>query len=98
MGVTFITVAVILSVVFTVLLVDARDRVRAAEAEKLQVGERAFSRFEAQRQRDQLVAISALSENSTLKAPERWFVSAKVTFVPPSPATFVIWRNGLFAK
>jgi len=68
MGVTFITVAVILSVVFTVLLVDARDRVRAAEAEKLQVGERAFSRFEAQRQRDQLVAISALSENSNLKA------------------------------
>jgi len=68
MGVTFITVAVILSVVFTVLLVDARDRVRAAEAEKLLVGERAFSRFEAQRQRDQLVAISALSENSNLKA------------------------------
>jgi putative nucleotidyltransferase with HDIG domain len=68
MGVTFITVAVILTVVFTVLLVDARDRVRAAEAEKLQVGERAFSRFEAQRQRDQLVAITALSENSTLKA------------------------------
>jgi putative nucleotidyltransferase with HDIG domain len=66
--VTFITVAVILSVVFTVLLVDARDRVRAAEAEKLQVGERAFSRFEAQRQRDQLVAITALSENSSLKA------------------------------
>ena len=68
MGVTFITVAVILSVVFTVLLVDARDRVRAAETEKLLVGERAFSRFEAQRQRDQLVAISALSENSSLKA------------------------------
>ena len=68
MGVTFITVAVILSVVFTVPLVDARDRVRAAETEKLQVGERAFSRFEAQRQRDQLVAISALSENSNLKA------------------------------
>jgi putative nucleotidyltransferase with HDIG domain len=68
LGVTFITVAVILSVVFTVLLVDARDRVRAAETEKLQVGERAFSRFEAQRQRDQLVAISALSENSNLKA------------------------------
>ena len=68
MGVTFITVAVLLPVVFTVLLVDARDRVRASEAEKLQVGERAFSRFEAQRQRDQLVAITALSENSTLKA------------------------------
>ena len=52
LGVTFITVAVILSVVFTVLLVDARDRVRASELEKLQVGERAYSRFEAQRQRE----------------------------------------------
>lgn len=32
LGVTFITVAVILPVVFTVLLVDARDRVRPQAA------------------------------------------------------------------
>jgi putative nucleotidyltransferase with HDIG domain len=68
LGVTFITVAVILSVVFTVLLVDARDRVRAAELEKLQVGERAYSRFEAQRQREQAAALAAFGESSTLKA------------------------------
>jgi putative nucleotidyltransferase with HDIG domain len=66
LGVTFITVAVILSVVFTVLLVDARDRVRAAELEKLQVGERAYSRFETQRQREQAAALSAFGESSTL--------------------------------
>ena len=66
LGVTFITVAVILSVVFTVLLVDARDRVRAAELEKLQVGERAYSRFEAQRQREQAAALAAFGESSTL--------------------------------
>ena len=66
LGVTFITVAVILSVVFTVLLVDARDRVRAAELEKLQVGERADSRFEAQRQREQAAALAAFGESSTL--------------------------------
>jgi putative nucleotidyltransferase with HDIG domain len=68
LGVTFITVAVILSVVFTVLLVDARDRVRASELEKLQVGERAYSRFEAQRQREQAAALAAFAESSTLKA------------------------------
>ncbi len=68
LGVTFITVAVILSVVFTVLLVDARDRVRAAELEKLQVGERAYSRFEAQRQREQAAALAAFGESSALKA------------------------------
>jgi putative nucleotidyltransferase with HDIG domain len=87
MGVTFITVAVILSVVFTVLLVDARDRVRAAEAEKLQVGERAFSRFEAQRQRDQLVAITALSENSTLKAALDTYFTERETAVKDGAAT-----------
>jgi putative nucleotidyltransferase with HDIG domain len=68
LGVTFITVAVILSVVFTVLLVDARDRVRASELEKLQVGERAYSRFEAQRQREQAAALAAFAESATLKA------------------------------
>ena len=66
LGVTFITVAVILSVVFTVLLVDARDRVRAAELEKLQVGERAYSRFETQRQREQAAALAAFGESSAL--------------------------------
>ncbi|HEY6509236.1 MAG TPA: HD domain-containing phosphohydrolase [Vicinamibacterales bacterium] len=66
LGVTFITVAVILSVVFTVLLVDARDRVRATELEKLRVGERAFSRFEALRQREQAAALAAFAEGSTL--------------------------------
>jgi len=86
MGVTFITVAVILSVVFTVLLVDARDRVRAAETEKLLVGERAFSRFEAQRQRDQLVAISALSENSSLKAALDTYFTERDSTAPKGAA------------
>ena len=47
LGVTFITVAVILSVVFIVLMVDARDRVRATEIEKLGVAERVFTSLEA---------------------------------------------------
>ena len=77
LGVTFITVAVILSVVFTVLLVDARDRVRAAELEKLQVGERAFSRFETLRQREQAAALAAFAEGSTLNGALDAFLRAR---------------------
>jgi hypothetical protein len=43
MTVTFVTVAIILSVVFIVLMVDARDRVRALEVEKLSVAEKVFT-------------------------------------------------------
>ncbi|MBI3049470.1 MAG: HD-GYP domain-containing protein [Acidobacteria bacterium] len=68
LAVTFITSAAILSVVFTVLTVDARDRVRAAEIEKLRVAERVFTALEARRQQEQLAAIATLAENPTLKA------------------------------
>jgi len=37
LAVTFVTVAVILSIVFIVLVVDSRDRMRAAETAKLEV-------------------------------------------------------------
>ena len=66
--VTFITVAIILSVVFTVLTVDARDRARAAEIGKLSVAERVFTALEARRQQQELAAIATLAENPTLKA------------------------------
>jgi putative nucleotidyltransferase with HDIG domain len=66
--VTFITVAIILSVVFIVLMVDARDRVRAAEIEKLSVAEHVFTALEARRQQDQLATIATVAENPTLKA------------------------------
>jgi putative nucleotidyltransferase with HDIG domain len=65
---TFATVLVVLTVVFIVLTIDARDRVRASETEKLQVSERMFSALETRRQRDQLAAIATLAENPTLKA------------------------------
>ena len=47
LAVTFITVAVILSVVFIVITLDVRDRVRAAETDKLVVSARVFSSLEA---------------------------------------------------
>jgi putative nucleotidyltransferase with HDIG domain len=80
MAVTFITVAVILSLVFVVLLVNARDQVRAFELEKLEAGERAFSRSEAQRQRDEAAALAAFAESPTLRA-------ALDTFARPQPVS-----------
>ena len=68
LGVTFVTVAIILSIVFIVLTVDARDRVRTAEIEKLRVAERVFTALEARRQQEQLANIATLAENPTLKA------------------------------
>jgi putative nucleotidyltransferase with HDIG domain len=66
--VTFITVAVILTVVFIVITLDVRDRVRAAEIDKLKVSEKVFTALEAKRQQDQVAAMATLAENPTLKA------------------------------
>jgi putative nucleotidyltransferase with HDIG domain len=66
--VTFITVAVILTVVFIVITLDVRDRVRAAEIDKLKVSEKVFTALETKRQQDQVAAMATLAENPTLKA------------------------------
>lgn len=68
LAVTFVTVAIILSLVFLALTLNVRDRVRAAETEKLQLSEQMFTALEARRQREQLAAITTLAENPTLKA------------------------------
>ena len=65
--VTFAMVAVILTVVFVVVTLDARDRVRAAETDKLRVSENVFSALETKRQQDQVAAMTTLAENPTLK-------------------------------
>jgi putative nucleotidyltransferase with HDIG domain len=67
-AVTFITVAVILSIVFIVLVVDARDRMRAAETDKLDISSRVFTAFETRRAKDQLATTATLAETPTLKA------------------------------
>jgi putative nucleotidyltransferase with HDIG domain len=67
-AVTFITVAIILSIVFIVLIVDARDRMREAETTKLEASSRIFQAFETRRDRDQLATTATLAENPTLKA------------------------------
>jgi len=66
--VTFAMVAVILTVVFVVITLDVRDRVRAAETDKLRVSENVFSALENKRQQDQVAAMATLAEHPTLKA------------------------------
>src|SRR5258705_12421935 len=66
--VTFVTVAVILTVVFVVITLDVRKRVRAAETDKLRVSENVFTALENRRQQDQVAAMATLAENPTLKA------------------------------
>ena len=65
---TFVTVAIILSIVFIVLIVDSRDRIRAAEIAKLELSSRVFTAFEARREQDQLATVATLAENPTLKS------------------------------
>src|SRR5688500_12422705 len=68
MAVTFVTVAVVLSIVFIVLTVEARERVRSAEIEQLRASGRVFAGLEARRERDRLALVTTLAEHPTLKA------------------------------
>ena len=78
--VTFVTVAVILTVVFVVITLDVRDRVRAAETDKLRVSENVFTNLEAERQQDQVAAMATLAENPTLKAAlDTYFTERRFT-------------------
>jgi putative nucleotidyltransferase with HDIG domain len=67
-AVTFITVAVILSIVFIVLVVEARDRMRASETDKVEISADVFTAFEERRNKDQLATTATLAETPTLKA------------------------------
>ena len=84
LAVTFVTVAIILSVVFIVLMVDARDRVRATEIDKLRVAERVFTSLEERRQQDQLATIATIAENPTLKAAlDTYFTESRFAGLSP---------------
>jgi putative nucleotidyltransferase with HDIG domain len=88
LAVTFITVAIILSVVFIVLVVDARDRVRTAEIEKLSVAERVFTALETRRQQEQLATIATVAENPTLKAAlDTYFTESSFAGLPADQET-----------
>ena len=90
LAVTFITVSIILAVVFIVLTVDVRERVRTAETEKLRVAEQVFAAVEARREQDQLGAIATLAENPTLKAAlETYFAESDFAGIAPEQQQFL---------
>jgi len=80
MAVIFATVAVILLIVFIVLVVDARDRVRGAETAKLDVSASIFTEFETRHELDQNALIATLAETPAFKAAlNTYFTEARHT-------------------
>jgi hypothetical protein len=67
-GVTFLTVALLLVVVFVVVTFSVRDQVRRAVTGNLESSQRTFSALETRRQHEMQVQAATLAENPTLKA------------------------------
>lgn len=65
---SFLTVALVLGAVFTVLSVGVRDQVRRSVADNLAMAQQVFTRVEARRQQDLRATVATLAENPTLKA------------------------------
>jgi putative nucleotidyltransferase with HDIG domain len=65
---SFLTVALVLGAVFTVLSVGVRDQVRQAVADNLTTAQQVFERVEARREQDLRATVATLAENPTLKA------------------------------
>ena len=84
---TFVTVAVILSLVFVVLTLEVRGRVRSAEISRLGLTERLFTTLEARRQQEQLATIAIVAENPTLKAAlDTYFAESSFSDLPADHA------------
>jgi putative nucleotidyltransferase with HDIG domain len=84
---TFVTVAVILSVVFVVLTLEVSGRVRSAEIGRLGLTERLFTTLEARRQQEQLATIAVVAENPTLKAAlDTYFAESSFSDLPADHA------------
>jgi putative nucleotidyltransferase with HDIG domain len=89
---TFLSVVALLSLVFVVLTLDVRDRVRASEAEKLLVGEQMFTALEARWRANQLATVATLAENPTLKAALDTY-DAENSFATLDPAQETLLRR-----
>jgi putative nucleotidyltransferase with HDIG domain len=66
--VIFLTVFVLLAVVFVVVMFSVRDQVRQAVTANLESSQRMFAALETRRQRELLAQAGTLAENPTLKA------------------------------
>ncbi len=65
---SFLTVALVLGAVFTVLSLRVRDQVRQSVADNLASAQQVFRRVEARRQQDMRASVATLAESPTLKA------------------------------
>src|SRR5687767_10887062 len=65
---SFLTVALVLGAVFTVLSLRVRDQVRQSVADNLASAQQVFTRVEARRQQDMRATVATLAESPTLKA------------------------------
>ena len=87
-GVTFLTVALLLVVVFVVVTLSVRDQVRRAVTGNLESSQRTFSALETRRQREMQAQAATLAENPTLKA-------ALDTYQAETPSPPMSWRTQL---
>src|SRR5262245_13874682 len=65
---TFVTAAVLLGGVFTVVLVTVREQVRATVREHLESSQRMFAAIEVREQRERRLQAETVAESPTLKA------------------------------
>ena len=68
LSVTFLTVALLLVVVFVFVTLTVRDQVRTSVRANLESSQRMFAAIETRRQHEMQMQASALAENPTLKA------------------------------
>ena len=68
MAVTFLTVALLLVIVFIIVTDGVRGQVRQSVSANLEAGQRVFAALEARRQRELNAQAATLAENPTLKA------------------------------
>ena len=68
LAVTFVTVSVLLIIVFIVVSVGVRDQVRQSVTSNLESSQRMFAALETRRQHELVAQASSLAENPTLKA------------------------------
>jgi len=81
---SFLTVALVLGAVFTMVSLGVREQVRGSVADNLATAQQVFTSIEARRQQDLRATVATLAENPTLKAALDTWLSERTG---ASPAT-----------
>jgi putative nucleotidyltransferase with HDIG domain len=87
---SFLTVAIVLGAVFTLLVIRVRDQVHQSVADNLASAQQVFQRVEARRQQDMRASVATLAENPALKAAlDTWLAERSSTNDRMSSEAFV---------